>query len=79
MVLKIISKEYRAGVPSTATANSTSTSSSMLARGVKLSYVVGDVLTTLSGTEARVPLQYHELQEVRIVKHSLSAHFPPLL
>jgi hypothetical protein len=67
VVLKLMSKDYRTAVPGAADGSHDTTSASCVVtmqQSIKVSYAVGDVLTLWSGSEGRVPVQLHELQQV---------------
>lgn len=61
LVVKIVSKDYRTA----ATVDSNGTRSGVravsLMSSVKVSYKQGPLSTVMTGNEARIPLQHHEL------------------
>jgi hypothetical protein len=67
-----MSKDYRTAVPGPAEGSDDTTSTACVVtmqQSIKVSYAVGDVLTLWSGSEGRVPVQLHELQQVTALLH----------
>jgi len=67
IIIKLVSPDYRTSLPTTASSATTVETAALslrLADCVKVSYSVGAVVDTIAGNEARLPLQFHELQQV---------------
>eukprot|EP01032_Pedospumella_encystans_P023041 gene23041-26095_t len=66
VILKLVSPDYRISQPSTSTTSLAETYpfSVSLVDCIKVSFCVGPVVDILSGNEARLPLEYPDLQQV---------------
>ena len=69
VILKLVSPDYRISQPSASASTSTPVEtdplSVTLVDCIKVSFCVGPVMDILSGNEARLPLEYPDLRQVK--------------
>ena len=78
IIIKLVSPDYRTSLPTTSSTAVKSTALSLcLVDCVKVSFSVGAVVDAIAGNEARLPLQFHELQQVIAALQERSARMGP--
>lgn len=77
MILKLVSPEFRTSLPQSHTLAAEAALSLGLVDCIKVSFSVGAVVDVVRGSEVRLPLQYHELQQVITALQARSSRMGP--